>query len=130
LSVAGIIFLENVSRCGNVLSLFPSAVPLPMHTADCPIRAVVTRPFRKRGSSTTEGLRPHLIIASLQYSWNSAWLGLYVLQPPSGSVCSMYPLMQAMTSYHIASWRVLRLVLPKNGFSSGLTMLIVIRHTL
>jgi hypothetical protein len=78
LSVAGIIFLENVWRCVNVVSLFPSAVPLPTHTADCPIRAVVKRVFRKRGSSTSEGLRPFLIIASLQHSSNSAWLGCFV----------------------------------------------------
>ncbi len=58
-----------------MVSLFPSAVPVPMHTADCPIRAVVTRVFRNRGSSTREGLRPFLIIASLQHSSNSAWFG-------------------------------------------------------
>ena len=33
LSVAGIIFLVNFWRCGKVVSLFPRAVPLPMHTA-------------------------------------------------------------------------------------------------
>ncbi len=36
---------------------------------------VVTRAFR---SSTREGLRPFLIIASLQHSSNSAWLGGFV----------------------------------------------------
>ncbi len=36
---------------------------------------------------------------------------LHVLQPSSGSVCSMHPLLQARTSYHIASWRVLYLLL-------------------
>ena len=122
LSVAGIIFLENVWRCGKVESLFPSAVPFPMRTADCPIRAVVTRAFRKRGSSTTEGLRPHLIIASLHC--------LHTLQPTSSSVFSMHPLLQARSSYQIASWRVLWPVLPRNGFCSGHAMLIVILHTL
>ena len=78
LSVSGINFLENVWRCVKVVSLFPSAVPFPMCTVDCPIRVVVTRVFRKRGSSTTEGLRPHLIIVSLQHSSNSAWLGCFV----------------------------------------------------
>jgi hypothetical protein len=48
------------------------------YTADCPIRTVVTRVFRKRGSSTREGLRPFLIIASLQHSSNSTWLGCFV----------------------------------------------------
>ena len=38
----------------------------------------MTRALRKRGSSTREGLRPFLIIASLQHSWNSAWLGCFV----------------------------------------------------
>ncbi len=55
---------------------------------------------------------------------------LHILQPPSGCVFSMHPLLQARTSCHIASWRVLRTVLSKNGFYSGHTMLIVILHTL
>jgi hypothetical protein len=42
----------------------------------------------------------------------------------------MHPLLKARTSYHIASWCVLRFVLTKNGFYSGHTMLIVILHTL
>ncbi len=53
---------------------------------------------------------------------------LYVLQPTSGCVFSMHPLLSASTSYHIASWCVLRLVLPRNGFCSGHSMLIVILH--
>ena len=40
---------------------------------------VVTRDFRKRRSSTTEGLRPHVIITSLQHSSNSVCLGFFVL---------------------------------------------------
>ena len=65
----------NVWRCGKVVSLFPRAFPLPMHTAVWPIREVVTRAFRKSGLSTRAGERPHLIIASLQHSTNSAWVG-------------------------------------------------------
>ncbi len=61
-----------------MVSVFPSAVPFPMHTVDCPIRAVVTRAFRNRGSSTREGLRPFLIIDSLQHSSNSVWFGGFV----------------------------------------------------
>ena len=38
-------------------------------------REVVTRAFRKSGLSTRAGERPHLIIASLQHSTNSAWVG-------------------------------------------------------
>ena len=38
-------------------------VPLSMHTVVCPIRVVVTRVFRKSGSSTRAGGRPFLIIA-------------------------------------------------------------------
>ena len=52
------------------------------------------------------------------------------LQPPSGCVFSMYPLLSANTSYHITSCRVLRLVLTRNGFCSGHAMLIVILDTL
>ena len=55
---------------------------------------------------------------------------LHDLQPPSGCVLSMHPLLQARTSCHIASWCVLRPALPKNGFYSGHAMLIVILHTL
>ena len=55
---------------------------------------------------------------------------LHTLQPRSGSVFSMHPLLQARSSYHIASWRVLRPELPRNGFCSGHAMLIVILHTL
>ncbi len=51
------------------------------------------------------------------------WLGGFV-------VFSMHPLLQARTSCHIASWRVLRSALPKKGFYSGHVMLIVILHTL
>ncbi len=64
LSVAGMIFLVNVWRCDKVVSLFLKALPLPMHTVVWPIREVVTRAFRKRGSSTRVGGRPFLIIAS------------------------------------------------------------------
>jgi hypothetical protein len=42
----------------------------------------------------------------------------------------MHPLLPARTSCHISSWRVLRSVLPKNGFYSGHEMLIVTVHTL
>jgi hypothetical protein len=38
----------------------------------------VTRAFRKRGSSTRAGGRPFLIIASLQHSTNSAWVGVLI----------------------------------------------------
>jgi hypothetical protein len=55
LSVAGIIFLENVWWCVNLVSLFSSVIPLPTHTTYWPIRTVVTRVFRKRGSSTHLG---------------------------------------------------------------------------
>ncbi len=46
------------------MSLFPRAVPLPMHTVVWPMREVVTRTFRKSGSSTRAGGRPFLIIVS------------------------------------------------------------------
>jgi hypothetical protein len=127
LSVSGINFLENVPRCGNVVSLFPSVVPLSIHTADCPIRSVVTRVFRKRGSSTREGLRPFLIIASLQHSSNSARLlrqyslslaqtlalcisivfstqiHILVCMSSNRRQVAFFPLLQARSSCHIAS---------------------------
>jgi hypothetical protein len=37
---------------------------------------------------------------------------------------------QLFESYHIASWSVLRTVLSRIGYCSGLVMLIVILHTL
>ncbi len=97
LSVVGIIFLENVWRlcqCGVPLSKCSSLAHT--HTDDCPIRSVVTRSFRKRGSSTRD-LHQHCLLHT------DPQRCLHVLQPPSGSVFSMYPLLQARTSYHIAS---------------------------
>jgi hypothetical protein len=52
------------------------------------------------------------------------------LQPPSGCVVAMHPLLQTRTSCHMVSWRVLRSALSKNGFYSDHAMLIVILHTL
>jgi hypothetical protein len=46
------------------LRCFLRAVPFPIHTAVWPIREVVTRTFRKSGSSTRVGGRPFLIITS------------------------------------------------------------------
>ncbi len=60
------------------MSLFSRVVPLPMHTAVCPMREVVTRAFRKSGSSTRAGGRPFLIIPSLQHSTISAWVGVLI----------------------------------------------------
>ena len=51
---------------------------LPMHTDVWPMREVVTRDFRKSGSSTRAGARPFLIIASLQHSTNTLWVGVLV----------------------------------------------------
>jgi hypothetical protein len=42
-----------------------------------------------------------------------------VCMPTSGSVFSMHPLLQARSSYHIASWRVLWSVLPKKWVLFG-----------
>jgi hypothetical protein len=53
---------------------------------------------------------------------------LNVLQPTSGSVFSMYPILQARASYHITSWHTLQTVMSKNRFYSGHTILIVILH--
>ncbi len=73
-----IIFLVNVSWWGKVVSLFPSAVPLPMHTDVWPMWEVVTRDLRKRGSSTRTGGRPFLIMSSLQHPTNLAWVGVLI----------------------------------------------------
>ncbi len=62
----------------QIVSLFPRAVPLPMYTAVCPMREVLTRAFRERGSSTRAGGRPFLIIVSLQHSTNSDWVGVLI----------------------------------------------------
>ena len=65
LFVTGIIFLVNVCQFGKVVSFFPRAVPLPMKTTVWPMREVMTRAFRKSGSTTRAWGRPFLIIEML-----------------------------------------------------------------
>jgi hypothetical protein len=63
---------NSVERQGRV------ARPVWRLSKFCPMREVVTRAFRKSGSSTRAGGRPFLIIASLQNSTNSAWVGVLI----------------------------------------------------
>jgi hypothetical protein len=44
----------------------------------CPMWEVVTRSFRKSGSSRRAGGRPFLIISSLEHSTKSAWVGVLI----------------------------------------------------
>ena len=102
-----------------------------------PIRTVVTRVFRKRGSSTTEGLRPHLIIVSLQHSSNLVWLGCFVSivcpLPRQGRFASALPSPHrstALSGYPPMLYADMLWICVGKAFCSGHVMLIVILHTM
>ena len=134
------------------MSLFPRAVPLPMHTVVWLIREVVTRVFRKSGSSTSAGGRPFLIITSLQHSTNSEWVGVLVntvcplsrhqhyllerdpqecfhnLQPTTGSVLTIHPLLDAKSFCHSPCGCGFLAELPRNGSDEDHVMVVAGPH--
>ena len=100
------------------------------------------------------GGRPFLIITSLQHSTNSEWVGVLVntvcplsrhqhyllerdpqecfhnLQPTTGSVLPMQPLLEAKSFCHSPSGHRFLTALPRNGSDEDHTMLVVILCTL
>jgi hypothetical protein len=140
-----IIFLVNVSWWGKVVSLFPSAVPLPIHTDVWPMWEVVTRDLRKRGSSTRTGGRPFLIMSSLQHSTNLAWVGVLIsitlCNEIQRSVCTTStetelslrfaedPLLEVTCFCHSTCMRGFLTALPRNVFYEDHAMLVVILCT-